>query len=600
MRLKPFFWHIFPSFLIVSGFSCIVLLLYMTREFKQFYIQHTVAELKKHTLLFKEMTKENYVYSRSSVDSLAIWAGQQTNTRFTVILSNGTVIGDSREDPSIMDNHNTRPEIQAALTGDTGVAIRHSATLARDLLYVAIPVIHKDSVTAVFRASVPLVSLSERMDTLYKKLFVTSILIICGSAMISIWLSRRLSKPLVHLKAVADTYADGNLQPVSLSDDHVFETAELAVSMDKMAKLLAERIATITCQKNEQNAILSSMIEGVVAVDLDEHIVLINEAAAQMLDCDRKTVPGKLVQEAVRNTALHRFVRLLIEEQKTCKKELHVIADSDKIIEIQGTVIHGTPEKTISGVLIVMHDVTHLKRLENIRRDFVANVSHELRTPLTSIKGFVETLLEGAMQIPNERERFLTIINNHVNRLNTLIEDLLTISRLEKEEACPEFHLEPVPLDRIINNAVEVCAQKALQKHIAVSIHGERMIKAALNESLFEHALINLIDNAVKYSEEKTRVTITTKVDEKNILIAIADQGPGISKEHIPRLFERFYRVDKARSRKMGGTGLGLAIVKHIVNVHSGTVTVESHIGKGSVFYITLPKENAAIETDTA
>jgi two-component system phosphate regulon sensor histidine kinase PhoR len=223
-----------------------------------------------------------------------------------------------------------------------------------------------------------------------------------------------------------------------------------------------------------------------------------------------------------------------------------------------------------------------------MRRDFVANVSHELRTPLTSIKGFVETILDGAVR-KKERERFLNIIDNHVNRLNTLIEDLLTISHLEKDGTREEVTLEQAPLNDVIENAVNVCADAASHKDITVTINTDETIQAQLNPSLFEQALVNLIDNAIKYSDENTEITITSKSDNRNIVISVTDQGAGIAKKHFHRLFERFYRVDKARSRKMGGTGLGLSIVKHIVNIHNGTVHVESEVGKGSTFTIILP-----------
>lgn len=589
MKSKPFFWHILPSFLLISGFSSIILLLYTSREFKQFYHEQTVKELTIHSILFKHQVKDLLDSIDVNIDSLAVVTGKRVGIRYTLILKDGRVIADTEEDPTIMDNHGNRPEIVDAYNGDTGVSIRYSKTLTRDLMYVAIPIFSADSIIAVSRSSVPLVTLSERMGTFSDKLVISGIIIILLSVLISIWLSQRLSKPLVSLKTSADKFARGDLFLKPSIRENIQETAELATSMESMAKQLSERINTITTQKNEQDAILTAMIEGVVAVDNNERIIMINDAAGKMLGIDSIMAKGKLIQESIRNTTLQKFIQQLLTEKTSLKKEVTIFAGSEYIVEVQGTVLKGTEKDTIGGVLFVMHDVTHIKELENMRRDFVANVSHELRTPLTSIKGFVETLLDGAVNKQKERERFLTIIDNHVNRLNALIEDLLTISHLEKDGTREELILEQVALNDVIENAVNVCADAASNKSITIKTQGDKAIQALINPSLFEQALVNLIDNAIKYSDENTEVTITSKSEDTNIIISVTDQGVGIAKRHFSRLFERFYRIDKARSRKMGGTGLGLSIVKHIVNIHNGTVRVESHVGKGSTFTIILP-----------
>ena len=592
MKSKPFFWHILPSFLLISGFSCIIILIYASREFKQFYYNQTVKELTIHSILFKQRVSDLSDSSTGAIHSAAVYAGEKTDIRFTVILKNGRVIADSEEDPSLMDNHGNRPEIMEAFRGDTGISVRYSETLTHDLIYIAIPVFRSDTVHSVIRASVPLITLSERMGSFSEKLAIAGIIIILLSVLISIWLSRRLSNPLVRLKESADKFAHGNLFLKPSIRENIQETVDLAASMETMAKQLSERINTITTQKNERDAILTAMIEGVVAVDSSEHIIMINDAAGRMLGINCETAKGRLVQESIRNTALQEFIRELLTEKKSLKKEVTITADSEYIVEVQGTVLKGAEKGAISGVLFVMHDVTHLKELENMRRDFVANVSHELRTPLTSIKGFVETLLDGAVDKQNERERFLTIIDNHVDRLNTLIEDLLTISNLEKDGTKEELILEQIPLNDVIENAVNVCADAASNKDIVIKIQTGDEIRALLNPSLFEQALVNLIDNAVKYSDDHTTITITAEKRAQSTVISVKDQGPGIEKKHFPRLFERFYRVDKARSRKMGGTGLGLSIVKHIVNIHNGTVHVESQVGKGSTFSIILSSPN--------
>jgi two-component system, OmpR family, phosphate regulon sensor histidine kinase PhoR len=280
----------------------------------------------------------------------------------------------------------------------------------------------------------------------------------------------------------------------------------------------------------------------------------------------------------------------LLQSQESLDGEISMslVFGGERFMEVHGTILRGS-KGGVNGVLVALHDITHLRKLENLRREFVANVSHELRTPLTSIKGFVETLLDGAMDQPGERERFLEIIGNHVNRLNTLVEDLFTLSRLEKEEANGGVERITGPVDALIRSAVEVCEPKADQKHIVLEVSCTERCTVRMNGTLLEQAVINLIDNAIKYSDASTTVHIECKRTNRDVLIEVRDQGPGIAPEHHQRLFERFYRIDKARSSKMGGTGLGLSIVKHIMNVHEGRVTVDSDIGKGSVFTLWIP-----------
>lgn len=593
MKTRPFFWHILPSFLLISGLSTILLLIYTTNEFKQFFLDHTKSELKKRAILFEQSISGfdfNQIYlSALSIDSIAIKVGKETNTRFTVILANGIVIADSDENPETMDNHRNRPEISEALEGNTGVAVRHSATLSRDLVYIAIPLKKNDSLVAVLRSSIPVISLSETIGTFSNKLFVAVIFIIVVSILISIILSRRLSKSLTLLKNLADNFAKGDFKPLSFIRWHTNETAQLAQSMDTMAKQLDERIQTITRQKNEQKTILSAMIEGVIAVDNDEQIIMINDAAGKMFNIDITQVKGKWIQGTIRNTSFQKFVRELLDTMTPRLKEITITADVERIIEIQGTPLRGKQDSTSRGVLLVLHDVTHLKKLERVRSDFVSNVSHELRTPLTSIKGFVETLLDGAKENSKNLDRFLSIISNHVNRLNFIIEDLLTLSWIEKGEAGEAIEFDQVELPTLIKNAVGVCAEQAQKKNIIVKIENGQNISAKVNISLFEQALINLIDNAIKYSNDHTKVTITSNKSGNEISIAVTDQGNGIAKEHLPRIFERFYRVDKARSKKMGGTGLGLSIVKHIINLHNGSISVDSQKDRGSTFIIKIP-----------
>jgi len=241
------------------------------------------------------------------------------------------------------------------------------------------------------------------------------------------------------------------------------------------------------------------------------------------------------------------------------------------------------------GTLVVINDVTQLRRLEDMRKDFVANVSHEIKTPLTAIKGFVETLHRGSVDNPEEAQRFLDIIQKHVDRLSSIIDDLLSLSRIEQEGGRQAIQFENMPIMDIFKSAIQICHSKAEEKHIAVHVACEEQLKSFFDPTLLEQAVVNLLDNAIKYSEPDSAIHLSADLSDSEVKIAVEDQGIGIAKKHLPRLFERFYRVDKARSRKMGGTGLGLAIVKHIAQAHGGQVTVKSTPGKGSTFSIHLP-----------
>jgi len=584
----PFFWHIFPSLLLTAILVCGIIIVYTTRATKVMHVALTEEDLKTRATLLVPQVHRLFNDSLSQIDSLCKAIGPKVKTRFTIILPNGTVIGDSYEDITTMDNYGDRPEVRMALNNTVGISTRFSQTLKRPLMYVAEPVTENGTILFILRASIPVISISDTYNTISQRIISAGVLVICIAGILSILVSRRLSKPLEDLRRGAESFARGNLRS-KLPLPNSRETAELASAMNTMARQLDERIRTITRQGNEQRLILASMIEGVIAVDNDEKIILINQAAAHMLGRSEQTMTGKWVQESFRNAEVQRFIRDALHSKETIEKEIKALTkdEGEITLHMSGTQIRGENDE-VTGALAVLHNITDIKKLENIRRDFVANVSHELRTPLTSIKGFVETLLDGAMKQPEELERFLSIISNHVNRLNSIIDDLMSLSYLEKE-IYSDVKFDEVHLDAIVKDAVEVCHIKAQQRKIGIHVAGLSGIVTTGNPSLLEQAIINLIDNAIKYSDENTKVTIVTQKREKSITIDVTDEGPGITAEHLPRLFERFYRIDKARSRKLGGTGLGLSIVKHIIAAHNGSVTVHSIPQKGSTFTIHLP-----------
>jgi two-component system, OmpR family, phosphate regulon sensor histidine kinase PhoR len=330
------------------------------------------------------------------------------------------------------------------------------------------------------------------------------------------------------------------------------------------------------------------MEEGVLAVDNAGMVLDLNDAAARMLGIAADSCRGRLVQEVVRKQELLQFLDNVLASGSPLDGELQLLGETDRWFHAHGTSLHDADGRKI-GALVVLHDITRLRHLENVRRDFVANVSHELKTPITSIKGFVETLLEESLDDKEDALRFLNIILRQANRLDSIIEDLLALSRIERGAEAQTIHLENGPLNEVLRSAVEMCQKKADDKQVQLEVLCPAELAARMNAGLLEHAIVNLVDNAIKYSASGTSVQIEAEQDRAGVVIRVKDRGCGIAPQHLPRLFERFYRVDKARSRELGGTGLGLAIVKHIVAAHCGTVGVESTVGSGSTFSIRLP-----------
>jgi two-component system phosphate regulon sensor histidine kinase PhoR len=359
--------------------------------------------------------------------------------------------------------------------------------------------------------------------------------------------------------------------------------------MNHMAGQLDERIKTIVQQRNEQEAVLESMVEGVLAVDSQEKILNLNAAAASQFGVKPDFARGKAIQEVIRNADLHRFVSQTLEGEDITEGEIMLTDQvSQRFIQTHGSTLRDDAGHNI-GAVIVLNDVTQIKRLEDVRRQFVANVSHELKTPITSITGFVETLLEGHVDSAADKERFLGIILKHAKRLNALVEDLLALSRIEQEAEDERVALVRAPLCPVIDSAVQACDVVAAREDVQIVAECESGLEASINAAQLEQALINLINNAVRYSDNGGAVRVTAQRDNSHINIDVADNGCGIDEVHLPRIFERFYRADKARTREQGGTGLGLAIVKHVVLAHGGAVHVESTVGQGSTFVIRLP-----------
>jgi two-component system, OmpR family, phosphate regulon sensor histidine kinase PhoR len=586
MRRVGLLWQFFPPLLTILVVSIVLVTGFSGRAIRSFMVEHTTDNLESFAkALSPEFAQQIPTENYPEIQDICVRLGRDSGYRLTVVLADGLVVGDSDEDPALMGNHADRPEIMAALEGHLGSSQRYSSTLGHQRLYVAVP---GDS-TFVVRTSLSLDDLGSIMTRLYGEIALVSFALLILAGLMGFILARKVSNSLKHLQNGAEAFAAGNLGGRIRVDDSL-EINAVATSMNNMADQLAERIRTAESQRNELEAVLASMNEGVLAVDPNQNIIRLNRMAAELLEQDCAHALGRSIQEIGRHPELTRLTEDILSGTKIAEKDIRIGGPNGRLLRVQASSLVDRDDLSF-GVLLVMSDMTELRRLETMRRDFVANVSHELKTPITSIKGFVETLIETPPEDPKEAGHFLAIINRQTDRLENIISDLLALSRLEEGKGTDNLEMVEVSLNQFLDRFVRELASRNPKAAERVQISCPDDLRPRINPPLLEQAIGNLIDNALKYSPENSSVQVTCFGGPEGISLAITDRGSGIPAQHLPRIFERFYRVDKARSRRMGGTGLGLAIVKHITQIHGGQATVTSNPGQGSTFTLTLPAE---------
>jgi len=582
-------WQLYPTYLLITLLSLGVASWYASSFLSDYFLERTIAGLKTQgRIVMGRIATHLSPLNAGEVDRLCKEIGNSAQIRITVILPNGRVVGDSDKNPADMDNHADRPEFLKAISGQAGSSLRYSRTLDKRMMYVALPIRSPERLEAILRVSIPLTEVDEELSSIQDRITLGGFFIALFAALVCFYASRRISRPIEEMRKGAEHFAKGNLE-FRLSLAGITETAELAEAMNLMAANLANQIETEVNQRNQIEAVLSSMSEGVIALDMNEHILSFNQAAADMLERLPAAAKNQSLQEIIRDSRLSEFVEKAQRSNIPVKEDIILYQNGERILNINASFLRDAKEKRI-GTLLVLNDVTQLRRLEKMRQDFVANVSHEIKTPLTAIKGFVETLQSGTKDNPEEAARFLSIIDKNVNRLGAIVDDLLHLSRIEKDNEANLIQLTKTAVKNIITSSIKICKTEAEAKLIEINFTCDDSLEAMIEPVLFEQAMVNLINNAVKYSMEKSKIQINVVKTDSGVSCSIEDNGMGISKKHLPRLFERFYRVDKSRSREQGGTGLGLAIVKHIVQAHGGQVTVDSTPGKGSTFTIHLPE----------
>lgn len=510
----------------------------------------------------------------ADIDQIAKKLGRKIGTRITVIAPDGVVLGDSEEDPERMENHATRPEIERALEGQVGKSIRYSTTLKQRMMYVAIPVEKSGRIVGVIRTSLPLEEIEGLIGTMNRNIGHFTVLLLTFALVLAYLSSKLLSRPIKDMVDTTKKIASGDFG-VRVFAKRKDELGELAAALNEMARKLEDSFASLSTERQELRAILSSTVEGIVVLEEGGRIILANESFKRMFGLP-PSIGGKFYWEILRNPDFKTFVENISRKGKVEAKE---VGFQDKVYLANGVLLDGRK-------VAVFHDITEFKKLERIKADFVANVSHELRTPLTAIKGFVETLEEEATPV---QQHFLRIIRRHSDRLINLVNDLLILSKLEDREL--KLEIQEVNLKDLVSDVLRMFEGRIKEKNLTAELFAEEDNAVIHGDPfLLEQLFINLIDNAIKYNVENGRIELRLSPIDGHMKIEVSDTGIGIAREHLDRIFERFYVVDKGRSRELGGTGLGLSIVKHIVLAHNGRIDVQSEPGRGTTFTVVLPK----------
>jgi two-component system phosphate regulon sensor histidine kinase PhoR len=588
-RRKKLFWQLYPSLLIISLATLLALLVITQYTFRDFFYRQTGDSLKEKALILRSefiphLLSKNY----QELQRKTVLISQKANNRISIILTDGKVVADSSMSPVLLENQTSRPEVIQALKGTVGQSMRHSPTLDENFVYIAAPIYKGKQIIAILRNSVPLDSLKKNLSGITFQIMWVGLFLIIVLGAINWWISQKISRPLEQIKNYADKFTEGSFQAIPLGEEkHSVEIESLALAFNKMGKRINKQFKKIFNQKEEREAVFNSMVEGVLSVNFEGEIFHWNRSACEFFDVDiNKLNKGIPLIEAFKNETLVELFEKSNSQQTVLEEEIVLV--NNKVLQVHGTPLYSSKSKKM-GVLFVFDDITKLRQLETHRKEFVANVSHELRTPLTAIQGFIETLIDEELD-KETRGKFLGIVQRHANRLRQIIEDLLALSNVERDSEQTSIEFNPGSLDQLIASSIDNCERKAKAKNIELAGHVEdKSLEYPLNSQLMEQALTNLIDNAIKYSPENTKIDVDLSASDSGISIKVKDEGPGIAPEHHERLFERFYSVDKARSREMGGSGLGLSIVKHIVRAHGGDIGVMSEMGKGTTFVISLP-----------
>jgi two-component system phosphate regulon sensor histidine kinase PhoR len=571
--------------------SVIIGYAYSSRELERRMTDEIESELRVRARLVADRARNTTV----PFDDQARWSqiaselAEHSDSRVTLIQKDGRVIADSDVSDAQLasvENHHDRPEVRAALQGQPGRDVRSSATVGRRMLYVAEPVVLDGNVIGAARVAMPLARLDAAVASLGRLTGIAALLAIAAAIVLSTIAAEVASRTARSLTATARRMAAGDLSTHE-GEHGQDEFGELGRALDRLARDLSTTLDTLRSERDRMSGILSGMPEGVLLLDDKGRVALVNPALREMMLLP-SGARGKSPLEVIRHAELKELLDEAIETHEPASREIEIGGIKPRRLLVRASPLEGdTP-----GVLAVFMDVTEMRRLETMRRDFVANVSHELRTPVTAIRSAAETLELALEQDPDAAKRFVDIIDRNAERLRGLVEDLLDLSRIESREF--KLAMEPLNLNQVVSHVLGLFRERAEKK--GIRMHEDvpsDLGPARADRRALEHVLTNLVDNAVKYCARGADVRVTARCEDRLLRVVVADTGPGVEERHLPRLFERFYRVDAGRSRELGGTGLGLSIVKHLVEAMGGRVSVESTLGKGTSFSFTLAMSDA-------
>ncbi|MFA9457168.1 two-component system histidine kinase PnpS [Halalkalibacter sp. AB-rgal2] len=555
--------------------------------YENYYMNHVKERIEKETQLVAYMLEEEPL-SRERAQTLAEKISNKLEARVTILFPDGEVIGESATDPEMMDNHLERPEIQGLLVGDEGTEIRFSHTVQDELLYYAVEIMEHDNVAGYVRLGLSTSDIHGMSGTIWTIILVCFTIAFFVMVYITYRIADQMIRPVENATNVAIELAEGNFKARTYESKHD-EIGLLTKSINVLAYNLEQLTRRHQVQKEHMETLIENMGSGLLLIGMRGDISLINRTCDEIFGERTDVWLNELYHDVIKHKELIRVIQnIFITEQKQSKQVSFPV-----LYEMRHFDVHGAPiisnHGRLKGIALVLHDITELKKLEQIRKDFVANVSHELKTPVTSIKGFTETLLDGAMESEELRIKFLNIINKESDRLQRLIHDLLELSRIEKDVF--QLHWQDVDLNNIIDDVAQLLREKAKEKQIDLQFVSEQHCEFEGDPERIKQIIINLIHNAITYTPNGGSINVKVNCTEEVVQLRVCDTGVGISQDVLPRIFERFYRVDPARSRHSGGTGLGLAIVKHLVEAHEGKINVESELGKGTTFSIIFNKK---------
>ena len=588
MLRSRFFWKLYAGYSAIIVITCALIGILVSQRIERDTLEEIAQSLETKATLLKEpsircLEQPSVTSFQNHIRAL----GAAINTRLTVIRADGVVIADSEKEPGSMDNHANRPEILAARSHGIGMATRFSDTLRVEMMYVALPLWSGDELVGYIRTAYPLSTIENRLTHIRTAVVFAAGLSATAALLIGFLLAQHFVKPLTAMTAVAESMASGNYDQ-RLTTSRNDEIGTLAKALNRMAESCREQMETIKTDRNKLAVILSGMTEGVVAVNEDGRVMHLNEAAERLLSAPRAESLGRPIWEITRVREVSEMLSAALRDKTEIQRNLQVTSrEKIRFIEMRASPLYGG-QGTLVGAVAVLRDVTELHRLETVRREFVANASHELKTPITAIRGLVETLIDDKELDYSRRERFLCKIKEQSLRLSSIVTDLLTLSRLESESN--EMRRVAVDLREVILATAKTFAAMAEDRGIAMETQvPNASVEVLGDEEALCQVVSNLLDNAIKYTPEGGRVWVRLYLQGADAVIEVQDTGVGIEPKDRERIFERFYRVDKARSRELGGTGLGLSIVKHIAISHGGRVTVDSTPGMGSTFRVFLP-----------